>query len=382
MIFSPELLIILGFLTAFYAAVMLGLLAGMRRLRYAASQSKLRVSVVVAARNEERNIESLLDHLIQQDYPDFEVIIVNDRSTDGTQSILQKYHLKHSNVRFVDIESVPPEMPPKKHALAQGIALSSGEILCFTDADCQPPPGWISSLVSLFDRETGLVAGYSPYSARSPQRDEQSTATQWLLRFIEYEEFKGAAWTAGSIGLNMAWLCTGRSLAYRRSVFDEVGGFEKIKHSISGDDDLFLQLVRRQTRWKIRYATDPASFVPTIPPASFDAFVQQRIRHFSAGKYFTFPMKVFFFLFHTANLLIFASFALAVFAGLSTTLVLPYLIKCTIDAVVFFRAAPLFGQTAFASSFLVMEALYISYNTLIGPLGFIRRFEWKPGKTP
>ena len=268
-------------------------------------------------------------------------------------------------------------MPPKKNALARAISSSTGEILCFTDADCLPPPGWISALVAAFDQETGLVAGYSPYTANG-RKDKH--AMKWLQRFIEYEEFKGAIWSAGSIGMNKAWLCTGRSLAYRRKVYDEVGGFEKIKRSVSGDDDLFLQLVRRRTSWKFRYITDKTSFVPTIPPQTFDAFVQQRTRHFSAGKYFPQSMKSFFLAFHAANFLLFSTLIVGLFSGFSGHVLWPFVLKCIIDSILFFRTAPKFSQMKFSSSFLIMESLYVAYNTFIGPLGFIKRFEWKAQK--
>jgi cellulose synthase/poly-beta-1,6-N-acetylglucosamine synthase-like glycosyltransferase len=360
---------------------MLGLLVGTRRLHFASSPSKPFVSVIVAARNEEKNIGQLLDHLVQQNYDGYEIIIVNDRSTDKSASIIQQYQSKFPVLRSINVDSVPSDMPAKKNALSLGIAASKGEIFCFTDADCSPPSGWVSSLVSAFDEKTGLVAGYSPYTAPPSEGHVPSAASGLLLQFIEYEEFKGAIWSAGAIGMQKGWLCTGRSLAYRRCVYDEVGGFEKIKQSISGDDDLFLQLVRRQTSWKIRYVTDQASFVPTVSPSTFDEFVQQRIRHFSAGKYFPPMMKLFFFSFHAANLLIFVAFASSLFFGLTIPLVWPYLFKCAVDAVLFFNTAPLFGQRKFASTFLLMEALYILYNAFIAPLGLIKGFDWKPEKS-
>jgi cellulose synthase/poly-beta-1,6-N-acetylglucosamine synthase-like glycosyltransferase len=309
------------------------------------------------------------------------VIIVNDRSTDGSATIIRRYQTEFPVVRSMEVGSFSTDMPAKKNALSIGIAASRGEILCFTDADCAPPPEWISSLVAAFDKGTGLVAGYSPYSAPPSERQEPYALSGLLLRFIEYEEFKGAIWSAGAIGLQKGWLCTGRSLAYRRRVYDEVGGFEKIKHSISGDDDLFLQLVRRQTSWKIRYMTDQAGFVPTVAPSTFYEFVQQRVRHFSAGKYFPPMMKLFFFTFHAANLLILLAFVSSLFSGLSAPLVWPYLWKCAVDAVAFFNTAPRFGQKKFASTFLLMEAMYVLYNTFIGPLGFIKGFDWKPDKS-
>ncbi len=381
MILSTEFHILLVILVVWYSLVMLGLLVGIRRLHFDRSPSTPFVSVIVAARNEEKNIGRLLDCLVHQSYGSYEVIVVNDRSTDQSASVLDRYQLEFPIIRSINVGSVPAGMPAKKNALSIGITASKGEILCFTDADCSPPPGWISSLVSAFDEETGLAAGYSPYIALPSVGQESSLAHSILLRFIEYEEFKGAVWSAGAIGLERGWLCTGRSLAYRRRVYDEVGGFEKIKQSISGDDDLFLQLVRRQSSWKIRYVTDEASFVPTIAPSTFDEFVGQRARHFSAGKHFPPLMKIFFFTFHASNLLITVAFVSSLFSGLTIPLALPYLWKSAIDAVIFFNSAPLFRQDKFATTFLLMEGLYVLYNTFVGPLGLTKGFDWKPEKS-
>jgi cellulose synthase/poly-beta-1,6-N-acetylglucosamine synthase-like glycosyltransferase len=378
MLFENFYDIVLGFLTAYYALVILALIMGIRRLQHVKFTAKPFVSVIVAARNEEANMHSLLDCLLRQDYPEYEIIIVNDRSTDRTPAIIEQSQQQNTNIRRIDITIPSPDMPSKKHALARGIAESKGEILVFTDADCLPPSTWLSRMIQGFEKKVGLVAGYSPYLLRqeSPSR-EPSAFTSLFLKFIQYEEFKGATWSAGSIGLNRGWLCTGRSLAYRRAVYDEVGGFEDIRHSVSGDDDLFLQTVRRRTTWQIRYITSPGSYVPTWAPPTFREFVKQRIRHFSAGKYFSFPMKLFLLLFHFANLMILLSLMSGFVFGNSVVSFLPYVIKSILDTTLFFTAAPVFGEKQFGPSFLFMEILVILYNSLIGPLGFLKRFEWK-----
>jgi cellulose synthase/poly-beta-1,6-N-acetylglucosamine synthase-like glycosyltransferase len=364
----------------FYCTLVLALAFGMGRLGFPAQVRRPFVSVIVAARNEERTIEDLIRHLLAQDYPTYEVIIINDRSTDRTGQIISGYQALDPRIRKLDVLTASTSMPAKKHALSKGIASSAGEILCFTDADCAPPPQWISSLVSAFDQDVGLAAGYSPYVS-----DEQSPPPSLFQRilhsFIRYEEFKGATWSAGSIALKRAWLCTGRSLAYRRIVFDEVGGFEEIKHSVSGDDDLFLQLVQRTTRWQIRYVAAPESFVPTLPPRNFREFIGQRTRHFSAGKYFPPGMKAFFLGFHSSNLVLVVSCIEGIISGRPWHALLPFGAKCVVDIVVFIRAARVFRHTEFAATFLGHELLYVLYNTFVGPLGFVGRFRWKQEAT-
>jgi cellulose synthase/poly-beta-1,6-N-acetylglucosamine synthase-like glycosyltransferase len=383
MLFEDFFDILLGMLAAYYALVILALIAGIRRLRPCTNHEEPFVSVIVAARNEQAHMKGLLDSLVQQEYPEFEIIIVNDRSSDMTSMIVEQFQHRHSNVRRIDITSQSQDMPSKKHALARGIADSKGEILMFTDADCLPPITWISAMVQGFERHVGLVAGYSPYSlSPHPPNHRRTLLASLFYNFVQYEEFKGATWSAASIGLNRGWLCTGRSLAYRRAVYDEVGGFEDIKHSVSGDDDLFLQMVRQKTIWQMRYATAPGSYVPTYPPDSLLAFVEQRKRHFSAGKYFSLPMKLFLLFFHSANLILLLSLLGAAAFGPSVVSLWPYVIKCIFDSMLFFTAATMLTETRFGPFFLFMEVLVILYNSLIGPLGFIKKFEWKPATKP
>ncbi|MBM4162324.1 MAG: glycosyltransferase [Ignavibacteria bacterium] len=371
--------VLIIFLAVYYCVVVLGLCVGLRRIRYKKSDIRPFVSVIVAARNEERTIGTLLIQLTRQTYPSYEIIVVNDRSTDRTREIIESFQRSHPSVKRIDITSLDGEMPPKKNALARGIAESKGEILCFTDADCIPPLGWLAELVGAFGTGVGLVAGYSPYdpSLLSPST-RKGVLKSIFYSFLEYEEFKGAVWSAGAIGLRKGWLCTGRSLAYRKAVYDEVGGFEKIRHSISGDDDLFLQLVRRATRWNIRYVMEPGSYVRTAPPPTLRAFVQQRTRHFSASRFFPPLMKLFFFVFHSANLILFLSLVGTIILNGPSIPLWAFAAKVICDSMLFLVAAPMFSAWAFAPSFVLMEFLYIAYNTAIGPLGLFKRFEWKP----
>ncbi|MBN1399140.1 MAG: glycosyltransferase [Bacteroidetes bacterium] len=369
------LLIISAFI---YLLVHIGLSIGVKLCKQTSSQLQPAVSVIVAARNEENTIGLLLDCLLKQTYTNLEIIIINDRSIDRTCDIIAEYQSKNPAIKRIDIETVPSDMPAKKNALRAGIEASKGEILCFTDADCFPPSAWIQKLAEQFEPEVGLVAGYSPYVIPVDKESRHGAFKKIFFRFIGYEEFRAAIWSSGAIGWNLGWLCTGRNLAYRRKVFDEVGGFEKIKHSVSGDDDLFLQLVRRNTDWEIRYVKSKDNFVPTLPPAGFSEFVEQRKRHFSASKIFTLQMKLFFFLYHSANLLLFLSPLFFLFCFASFTLLIESVgIKLCADALLFSSSVRTFQGSSYNNSFIIMEVLYVLYNSLIGPLGIFKKFEWK-----
>jgi cellulose synthase/poly-beta-1,6-N-acetylglucosamine synthase-like glycosyltransferase len=363
---------------AFYLIVHFGLIAGLKRLDHSISNERPLVSIIVAARNEEKNICQLLQCLSHQTYSHCEIIIINDRSTDKTSSLVADFQKDCSNITRIDITSLQDDMPAKKNALRAGIGASKGEILCFTDADCFPAYSWIEELVKSFKPNVGLVAGYSPYQIPNNQISKPEFFHKLFFKFIGYEEFRAAIWAAGSIGWNTGWLCTGRNLAYRRKVYDEVDGFEKIKMSISGDDDLFLQLVRRQTDWKIHYVKTRESFVPTVPPINFWSFIEQRKRHFSAAKFFTLPMMSFFFLYHSSNLWLMVSPFLFLLNIISLPVVIAaFCSKLLGDIVLFKYSNRMFDAYNFHHSFILMEVLYVLYNSLIGPLGFFRKFAWK-----
>jgi cellulose synthase/poly-beta-1,6-N-acetylglucosamine synthase-like glycosyltransferase len=358
-------------LAIFYIIVHTELLLGIHHLKKNGLRSPQQplVSIIVAARNEEATIGHLLRCLAKQTYSNKEIIIVNDRSTDTTAQIIESFKTKIPSLTCLHITSLPDDFPAKKHALRSAIQASHGDILCFTDADCFPSPHWVEELVAGFRDDVGLLTGYSPYIVDAPYN-------KLLHRFINYEELRGGIWAAGSIGLNRGWLCTGRSLAYRRRVYDEVGGFEKIKMSISGDDDMFLQLVRRETKWKLSYILSPESFVPTLPPKTFRQFVNQRKRHFSTGKYFSIPQQLFFACYHVANLLLLLTIPAAMIFPSLFWIGCFGILKFLADALLMI---PNFSTFNTKQNFLVMEVLYILYNTFIGPLGLIAEFDWKSG---
>ena len=370
--------VLLSIATLFYAGTCIALLIGLSREQASHSPATPFASIIVAARNEELNLSRLLDCLLSQQYPHFEVIIVDDRSSDSSAEIVRSRQRANNNLKLISVSGMETEMPPKKHALTKGIQASKGEILLFTDADCLPPPTWARTMMSGFDQKTGMVAGYSPYQHALFGIEVGSVLQKFFQAFIRYEEFKMALWSAGSIGLGRGWLCTGRNLAYRRMVWDEVQGFDKIKHSVSGDDDLFLQLVHRTTSWDIRYLFSSAAHVPTRPPGTAAEFIQQRKRHFSAGRFFTVPLKLFFILFHGSHLFLYFALA-AFFVEPAFAWGLPvFFVKSLLDLSFMFLGSKKFGIPPPLFLFPFMELALLWYNIIIGPIGILGSFTWKP----
>jgi cellulose synthase/poly-beta-1,6-N-acetylglucosamine synthase-like glycosyltransferase len=352
-------------LLVFYAAIVALLIRGFKTPAALHAGHSITFSIIIAARNEGKSISTLLDSLSRLEYPPdrFEIVIVNDRSTDATLSILEQHRSSLNNVRIISLSENPTDMPNKKYALQRAITEAQNDVLAFTDADCIVPPRWLQELSKYFADDVGLVAGYSPYVFEQSRR--------WNS-FLRYEEYKVSLIAASAIGAGRGFLCTGRNLAYRKRLFDEVGGFEKIKHSVSGDDDLFLQLVRSATTWKIRYMTGSEGNVATFPPTSWTQFVNQRTRHISASRYYLPDVA---FAYGISHLLLLASIAalfISPFAGL-----LLIILRLNIDAIVLAHGKATIHEEIGVADFFINECLLALYTLTIGPLGYIKKFNWK-----
>lgn len=259
--------------TGIYALWGLFFFFGLFRRYLNFSSNKPFVSVIIAARNEEKHISKTLDCMVSQTYPIglYEVILVDDESEDTTATIAKEYQQKYPFIKTFTIKEIPKNFSPKKFALQEGIKLSKGEIILTTDADCLVPKTWIEKIVHHFTPEVGMVAG--PSVLRIEASCHSMSAGVQALDFLAL-----LSATAGSIRMGIPLAATGQNLSYRRSAFDEMGGFSKIIYHISGDDVLLLQLIKKYTRWKIRFAEPGETTVSTLPLSTFTNFFKQRIR--------------------------------------------------------------------------------------------------------
>ncbi|CAN5625088.1 glycosyltransferase [soil metagenome] len=269
-------------------------------------QSDLPISVVVAARNEVENIARLLNCLQQQSHRPFEIVVVDDASTDGTGEVVGEAVRRSADghspeitlVRVTADERAAAALPPKKNALTRGIALAQHERLTFTDADCEPGPDWLSGIACQAapsgSDEGALLIGYGPYK---PTRGLLNT-------FIRYETFVMAMIAAAAVGLGRPFLAVGRNFSYTKSMFASVGGFNHSSESLSGDDDLFVQEVVRREAAPVRYILDERTFVPSAAPTSLRAWVRQKRRHQSAGRHYPAVAVGLLAVFHASNLVL------------------------------------------------------------------------------
>jgi len=346
------------------------LIAGIFRLPKNRWSEKVPVSVVTAARNEEKNIEAYAQAVLNQSYAQdkTEIIVVNDRSTDRTGEILNRLQRTRKHLHIIHIENGTLVKSPKKAALSRGIANATGDIIFTTDADCLPPENWLENTVKLFNHETGVVVGAAPFF-------EQISI--WS-RLLALDNLSKAFVAAGAAGWNIGLTCTGRNLAYRKRVFKEVDGFSEIEHSLSGDDDLFLQTVTKRTSWKITYSLNPETAVPSAAPPDLKSYIKQKRRHASAGKYYGLSQKTGYFLFDLTNLLLFTGVLATLFThGDWQASVFFFLGKLLFDFFALSLVTNKLQKIHLLVYFPLWELFYVASQTFIAPLGFLGKITWK-----
>jgi glycosyltransferase involved in cell wall biosynthesis len=234
------------------------------------------VSVIIAARNEADNIRQFLPLILAQDYPEFEVIVINDQSWDKTGKRLEKMALESPKLRVVTIDEHVNEFAGKKLALTLGAKAAAHEILVFTDADCEPASDqWLRQMAGAYEGDrTEIVLGYSPYR----------NAGGFLNKFIRFETFITALqYFSFAIGGN-PYMGVGRNLSYRKSLFFRNKGFAPYLKVPAGDDDLFVNL--HANKQNTALALNKESFVYSESKKTWSDWYRQKRRHLSVGKYY------------------------------------------------------------------------------------------------
>ncbi len=228
------------------------------------------VSVIIAAHNEAENLSRFLPSVLEQDYPVFEVIVVDDRSSDETETVLAIFKQKYPHLRTSFIKDTGKLKRGKKLALTLGIKAAQYDYLLLTDADCKPASNqWIKSMSSDFSK-ADVVLGYGPYF----------TQKGWLNKWIRYETSSIALQYMGYAKASVPYMGIGRNLAYKKQLFTEHKGFMTHAHLPSGDDDLFINEI--SSKANITYNVSPDSFVYSIPQSNWKNWKRQKQRHLSS----------------------------------------------------------------------------------------------------
>ena len=335
------------------------------------SPADLPISVIVAARNEEQRLPTLLDALEQQTHGSFEVVIADDGSTDGTAELIEaraalweeRGGSKLRCIRVQESEAETQGLPRKKHALSRAIAGADHDRLVFTDADCEPPPNWLAILARHATPngvdDGAVLIGYGSYKKRPGL----------LNAFVRYETLLSAFLAVSAVGWRRPFMAVGRNFSYTKSLFELLGGFEHSAASLSGDDDLLVQEVARTHAAPVRYVLDSGSFVSSNAPATFGVWLRQKLRHTSAGRYYSRTAKAHLVVFHSSNLLLWLGVPVLRIASGSWLGVGLLAVRFLIQRASLRSTERAFGTGDQSLSQPFLDGLYLLYNTLVAPVG-------------
>jgi glycosyltransferase involved in cell wall biosynthesis len=236
-------------------------------------QSSFPISVIIASRNEVQNLKENLPSILNQKYPNFEVIVINDASTDESNTILELFQNQYKHLKVITLENTNSYSGNKKNAISKGIDVASNNNLLFTDADCRPvSENWITEMTSLLSDKKEIVLGYGGY---------QKIDNSFLNILIRYETLLTAIQYFSYAKIGIPYMGVGRNLAYKKELFQKNSGFENHKHIKSGDDDLLINQISTQSNTEICFTKE--SFTISKPKTSFTSWIQQKRRHISTA---------------------------------------------------------------------------------------------------
>lgn len=233
------------------------------------------VSLIICAKNEVQNLKNFLPFFLKQDYPNYQVIVVNDGSWDGTAEYLQSIESQFSNLKIVTIKEQEKYKTGKKFALTLGIKAASHEHLIFTDADCEPSGNtWLQNLMRHYQPHTQILIGYAPYKNEGG----------FLNSIIRFDTAHNAILYLSRAVAGKAFMGVGRNLGYTKTIFFDNKGFASHQHLLSGDDDLFVNEVATRSNTSVVINED--SFTYSIPKKTWASWLQQKTRHVSVARHY------------------------------------------------------------------------------------------------
>jgi cellulose synthase/poly-beta-1,6-N-acetylglucosamine synthase-like glycosyltransferase len=238
------------------------------------------VSILVCTHDEEDNLRELIPLLLRQNYGEFEIIVINDRSNDNTYDYLLEEGRKDARIRMVNVDRIPPHVNGKKYSLTLGIKAAKYDLLLLTDADCRPDSDeWISSMSGAFEEKTQFVLGFSPYRK----------GKGFLNLFIRFESLLTALQYCSFALLRSPYMGVGRNLAYRKSFFLAGKGFHEYMNVTGGDDDLYVN--QHATSTNTALVINKAATIHTFGEETWADFIRQKQRHLSVGRLYKFKHR-------------------------------------------------------------------------------------------
>lgn len=335
-----------------------------------------KISVIIAARNEEQHLQPLLNSLVAQNYPShlWELIIIDDHSTDATATIIAEYAQAHPHIRLISLSDYthlyPPTQAFKKLAITVGVKQSVNELIVCTDADCILPPNWLSIYDQAYQQNHW-------HWIAAPVRLKTGGSLVDIFQSLDFITLQGI--TGAAVHQKMFSMCNGANLAFTKEAFETVNGYEGISHIPSGDDLLLMHKIVSAYPNAYGYIKSEAVVVDTNAPKTWSELLNQRIRwasktgHYKDKKITNTLVLVFLINLCFVILGISAFFAVKWFTFFCLLLFAKFLIEYPfVEAV-----AKFFGGQRYLKYFPLMQIPHIFYTVSAGIMGKLKKYQWK-----
>ncbi|MCB0495375.1 MAG: glycosyltransferase [Cyclobacteriaceae bacterium] len=239
------------------------------------------ISIVIAANNELENLKHNLPKVLSQEYSTYEVIVVDDRSSDESYEFLLELAKQHKNLKVLTVTDLPDHLNGKKYAITLGIKTAKFDQILLTDADCYPESkNWIGTFANAWGEKISFVVGFSQYKQRPGL----------LNYFIRFETLVTGIQYLASAALNKPYMGVGRNLSYSKTMFLSKKGFHGYQNLVGGDDDLFVNKHAIGANTQLVIGAD--ALITSYPKTSWSTYFLQKTRHLSVGKHYTAKSKL------------------------------------------------------------------------------------------
>lgn len=323
------------------------------------------VSIIICAKNESENLKKNLRAILKQDYPQFELIVVDDASVDQTEMVIKNFQDQFSNLRYIHFKEGEKKLQGKKGALIEGIVQAANDLILLTDADCSPlTDQWIKKMTSALHQGKKIVLGFSPYQKHNSLLN---LMIRWDTVFIAIQYFSFAL-------MGKPYMAVGRNLAYRKEIFDP-NIFSKTK-ILSGDDDLLIQHAASSSNTAIEISPD--SFMISKPKETFGEWYRQKARHLQSGLHYKLIDQILLSLIPLTRLIFYSTLIILLWNKTEVVSVLALFIgRVLIQSVVYHRILNRFEEKSLWKTWLFYDMAY-----LLLYLTFITSVLWRTVTPP
>lgn len=325
-------------------------------------------SIIICARNEADNLNRFLPSIFEQDYPEYEVVVVNDCSYDYTEDCLKEFALLHKKLKIVTIQEDENYTHGKKIALMLGIKGAKHEHLLLTDADCKPEDKyWLRGMMAQFRPDTDIVIGYGAYEKQKGL----------LNKIIRFDTFFIALQFLSFALKGKTYMGNGRNLAYKKSLFFKLKGFASHYHIESGDDDLFVNEAVSKFNSKVEINTTNRTISKV--KTTLAEWMAQKRRHITTFANYSKPSKMRLFFLTSSQYVFFTTLILLLVLNVGIFLIIfLFMLRLLIQIIIFKKSMAELGERDLLMFAPVIEfILLFLYPLITVSNAFLKKNKWK-----